>query len=97
MPIFIITRHYQKPEVAAVTAKGDPKDLKNSLQSSRCAGAAGRLLPQLSGLVSAECSRCWSRQLRVFVECLYKSSKLITPKTLSYRSLQHVKCESTER
>lgn len=80
MPVFALTRHYKKPEVATVAAKGDTKDLKDSLQGSRRAGASGRLLPQLGGLVGTECSGRRSRQLRVSVECLYKSSKLITLK-----------------
>lgn len=91
MPLLAITRHYKKPEVATIAAKGDAKDLKNSFQGSRRSGAPGRLLPQLGRLVGAECVGRRARQLRVSVECLYKSSKLITFGNISYRSLQHVK------
>lgn len=75
LPILTLTRHYQKSEAAAVTAKGNTKDLTNSLQSARRAGAARRFLSQSGRLVSAKCSCRGSRQLRVSLECLYESSK----------------------
>jgi hypothetical protein len=90
MPLFALTRHYQKPEVATIAAKGDAKDLKDSLQGSRCTRASGRLLPQPGGLVGAECVGRGTRQLRISVECLYKSSKSDNPETLSYLRVQHV-------
>jgi hypothetical protein len=80
LSVLAFTRHYQKPEVAKVAEKGDSKDLKNSLQGSRRAGTSGRLLPQSRGLVGAECFGSGTWQLCVSVECLYKSSKLITQK-----------------
>lgn len=91
MPLFAITRHNQKPEAASIATKSDTKDLKNSLQSSRRTGTSRRLLSQPCRLVGSERSRCRTRQLRVFVECLYKPSELITSEnTFLSRMLQHV-------
>lgn len=76
MPILAITRHHQKPKVATIATEGNPKDLTNSVQSPRRTGAARRFLLESGRLVGAERPRRGPRQLRVFVECLYESSKL---------------------
>lgn len=77
MSILIIARQYKESKATTVTTQSHTQDLTDSIQSARRTRTPGWLLFKSRRLVGTKCSCRWSWKLRLFMERMYKSSKLI--------------------